>query len=66
MVISGKPGSVLDRLVAVIDEIGWFGTLLLLHKDWDRPDLHRRSMRLPAERVMPKFRAYLAEREAAD
>jgi hypothetical protein len=27
------------------DEIGWFGTLLLTHKDWnDNPEFHRRSM----------------------
>ena len=32
-----------------------FGTLLLTHKDWDRPDMHKRSMSLLAEQVMPKL-----------
>jgi hypothetical protein len=33
MVISGSPRRVLDQLVALVDELGWFGTLLLTHKD---------------------------------
>lgn len=59
MVISGGPDRVLDQLVALVDEVGWFGTLLLTHKDWDRPELHKRSMRLLAEQVMPRFRRHL-------
>jgi hypothetical protein len=34
MVIHGSPKRVLDQLVA-LDELGYFGTLLLTHKDWD-------------------------------
>lgn len=65
MVISGGPRLVLDQLVALIDEIGGFGTLLLTHKDWDQPALHRRSMRLLAEQVMPKLRQHAAALPAA-
>lgn len=59
MVISGSPNRVLDQLVALVDTVGWFGTLLLTHKDWEQPDLHRRSMRLMAEQVMPRLRQHL-------
>jgi alkanesulfonate monooxygenase SsuD/methylene tetrahydromethanopterin reductase-like flavin-dependent oxidoreductase (luciferase family) len=55
MVISGSPETVLERLVALVDEIGWFGTLLVTHKDWDNAKLHRKSMRLLAERVLPRL-----------
>jgi len=62
----GKPDTVLDQLVAMVDEIGWFGTLLLTHKDWnDNRELHRRSMRLFAERVMPRFRKHTTDLKAA-
>jgi alkanesulfonate monooxygenase SsuD/methylene tetrahydromethanopterin reductase-like flavin-dependent oxidoreductase (luciferase family) len=59
MVISGGPNKVLDQLVALVDEVGWFGTLLMTHKDWDQPALHQKSMRLMAEQVMPRFRRHL-------
>jgi alkanesulfonate monooxygenase SsuD/methylene tetrahydromethanopterin reductase-like flavin-dependent oxidoreductase (luciferase family) len=59
MVIHGSPRTVLDRLVALVDELGYFGTLLLTHKDWDKPSLHQRSMRLLAEEVMPKLRRHV-------
>ena len=66
MVISGSPRRVLDRLIALVDELGWFGTLLVTHKDWDRADLHRASMRLIAEQVMPKLGQHMATRQAAE
>ena len=66
MVMHGKPSTVLDRLVAMVDEIGWFGTLLLTHKDWDKPELHRRSMRLFAEQVMPKLQNHMTSLKAAE
>jgi alkanesulfonate monooxygenase SsuD/methylene tetrahydromethanopterin reductase-like flavin-dependent oxidoreductase (luciferase family) len=66
MVVHGKPATVVDRLVALVDEVGWFGTLLLTHKDWDRPDLHRRSMRLFAEQVAPKLQSHMASLKAAE
>jgi alkanesulfonate monooxygenase SsuD/methylene tetrahydromethanopterin reductase-like flavin-dependent oxidoreductase (luciferase family) len=66
MVMSGSPARVLDQLVALVDEIGWFGTLLLTHKDWDEPALHRRSMRLLAEQVVPRLRQHMQTRQAAE
>ena len=66
MVMHGSPKRVLDQLVALVDEVGYFGTLLLTHKDWDKPDLHKRSMVLLAEQVMPKLRQHLENRQAAE
>jgi alkanesulfonate monooxygenase SsuD/methylene tetrahydromethanopterin reductase-like flavin-dependent oxidoreductase (luciferase family) len=66
MLISGSPRSVLDQLVAVVDELGYFGTLLVTQKDWDDRELHKRSMRLLAQEVMPKLRAHAKGRQAAE
>lgn len=66
MVIHGSPKRVLDQLVALVDEVGFFGTLLLTHKDWDKPDLHKRSMTLLAEQVMPRLRQHLGALQAAE
>jgi len=66
MLISGSPKRVLEQLVALVDDLGPFGTLLVTHKDWDDKALHKRSMRLIAEEVMPKLRSYVADRAAAE
>jgi alkanesulfonate monooxygenase SsuD/methylene tetrahydromethanopterin reductase-like flavin-dependent oxidoreductase (luciferase family) len=66
MVISGSPRRVLDGLVAVTDQLGGFGTLLVTHKDWDEPALHRHSMRLLAEQVMPRLRQHVGSLRAAE
>ena len=55
MIIAGSPSRVLDQLVALREEIGDFGTLLMAGHDWDRPALWQRSMELLATRVMPRF-----------
>jgi alkanesulfonate monooxygenase SsuD/methylene tetrahydromethanopterin reductase-like flavin-dependent oxidoreductase (luciferase family) len=59
-VIAGSPSRVLDQLVALRDEIGHFGTLLMTGHDWDEPALWRRSMELLANDVMPRFRRHAA------
>jgi alkanesulfonate monooxygenase SsuD/methylene tetrahydromethanopterin reductase-like flavin-dependent oxidoreductase (luciferase family) len=58
LVIAGNPRRVLDQLVALRDEVGHFGTLLMGGHDWDQPKLWRRSMELLATEVMPKFAAH--------
>ena len=45
----------LEQLVALREETGHFGTLLMGGHDWDRPEMWRRSMELLATQVMPKF-----------
>ena len=49
-IIAGSPRRVLDQLVALRDETGHFGTLLMGGHDWDQPALWRRSMELLAHR----------------
>jgi alkanesulfonate monooxygenase SsuD/methylene tetrahydromethanopterin reductase-like flavin-dependent oxidoreductase (luciferase family) len=66
MVISGGPRRVLDKLVALVDELGQFGTLLVTHKDWDKPTLHRNSMRLIAEQVLPQLAQHMSTLAAAE
>ena len=58
MIIAGSPRTVLDQLVALRDEVGHFGTLLMAGHDWDQPKLWRRSMELLATEVMPEFSAH--------
>ncbi len=53
--ICGTAPAVLDRLVALREEIGPFGTLLIGMHDWEDPELCRRSMRRLAEEVLPPF-----------
>ena len=55
LIIAGSPMQVLDQLVALRDETGHFGTLLMGGHDWDQPRLWRRSMELLATEVMPRF-----------
>jgi alkanesulfonate monooxygenase SsuD/methylene tetrahydromethanopterin reductase-like flavin-dependent oxidoreductase (luciferase family) len=60
MIIAGSPRRVLDQLVALREETGHFGTLLMAGHDWDQPKLWRRSMELLATDVMPKFSAHVS------
>lgn len=61
MVMSGSPKTVLDKLVAFVDDVGGpFGTLLATQKDWDQPAIHKRSMELLQNDVMPKLRQHCA------
>src|SRR3990172_1193250 len=60
LIIAGNPRRVLDQLVALRDETGHFGTLLMGGHDWDQPKLWRRSMGLLAREVMPKFARHAA------
>jgi alkanesulfonate monooxygenase SsuD/methylene tetrahydromethanopterin reductase-like flavin-dependent oxidoreductase (luciferase family) len=58
--IHGSPRSVLDKLVALRERIGPFGTLLKIGLDWSGRNeaWEREGMRLLAEEVMPKFRQH--------
>jgi alkanesulfonate monooxygenase SsuD/methylene tetrahydromethanopterin reductase-like flavin-dependent oxidoreductase (luciferase family) len=65
-VIYGSPATFLDKLVALRDEAGPFGTLLMTGLDWSGPNRawERESMRLLAQEVMPKFRQHIAAKAA--
>ncbi len=64
-VIAGSPKRVLERLVALREECGHFGTLLMTGHDWDKPLLWRRSMELLATEVMPRFSRHAGAAAAA-
>jgi limonene 1,2-monooxygenase len=52
--IVGDPAEVTDRLQRLRDEVGGFGTLLVIGQEWDPRPARTRSMRLLAERVLPR------------
>jgi len=60
MMIAGSPRTVLDRLIALGDQVGPFGTLVMTAHDWDDGPLWRRSMVLLAEDVMPRLARHAA------
>ena len=62
-VIYGSPKTFLE-LVALREEAGPFGTLLMTGLDWSgaNRDWERESMRLLAQEVMPKFRQHVEAR----
>jgi alkanesulfonate monooxygenase SsuD/methylene tetrahydromethanopterin reductase-like flavin-dependent oxidoreductase (luciferase family) len=53
----GSPATVADKLHAIYEEVGGFGTLLLFCFDYaENPEAWRRSMELLAREVMPRFK----------
>ncbi len=52
-VIAGSAKTVTDRLVALVDRLGPFGTLVTVGHDWDEAGTWQESMRMLAEDVMP-------------
>lgn len=57
IVIRGTVNEVVDRILAMHEVVGDFGTLLYCGKDWTDVGLSRRSMELMAEKVMPAVNA---------
>jgi alkanesulfonate monooxygenase SsuD/methylene tetrahydromethanopterin reductase-like flavin-dependent oxidoreductase (luciferase family) len=59
-VIFGSPQTVLEKLTALRDGAGPFGSLLMTGVDWSGPNQawERQSMRLLAKEVMPRFTQY--------
>jgi alkanesulfonate monooxygenase SsuD/methylene tetrahydromethanopterin reductase-like flavin-dependent oxidoreductase (luciferase family) len=56
IVIAGRPATVTEQLLAVREQVGPFGTLVLTGLDWDDKALWQRSMALMANEVMPALR----------
>lgn len=52
-IIAGDVDEVLRRLLAMIDETGTFGTLVLMSYDWDDKESWLHSMELFAKELMP-------------
>ena len=55
LVIAGTPDQVANRILALREEVGPFGTLLYTGHDWASEELSRRSMELMANEVMPRL-----------
>ena len=55
LVIHGSPARVADKIRALKEEVGEFGTLLYAGVDWKDPTLARDSMVLMAEKVLPQL-----------
>ncbi|MBK8960193.1 MAG: LLM class flavin-dependent oxidoreductase [Proteobacteria bacterium] len=61
LVICGTPAQVAERILALRDEVGEFGTLVYAGHDWEDVALSRRSMELMAREVMPMVNRALGE-----
>ena len=55
MLTWGSPAAVLDRLVWLREMVGDFGTLVMTANEWHDLEIDKHSMRLLAEKVMPRF-----------
>ncbi len=60
-VIAGSPATVLDRLVALREEVGPFGHLLMAGLDWSGVNAawEAETMKRLAQEVMPKLRQHV-------
>ena len=63
--IYGTVNHVVDRLLALREEIGDFGEIVYAGMDWVDPALAKRSMQLMAEQVMPRVNAAIGKSAAA-
>jgi alkanesulfonate monooxygenase SsuD/methylene tetrahydromethanopterin reductase-like flavin-dependent oxidoreductase (luciferase family) len=59
-IIAGDVETVLNRLLAMIEEVGRFGTLVLMGYDWDDKPSWIRSMELFARELMPRLNKAMA------
>ena len=55
MVIAGSPETVVEKLAALRQRVGPFGTLLAAFHEWDDPMLWQSSMALLARQVAPRL-----------
>ena len=63
--IHGSPNKIVDRILALREEIGDFGEIVYAGMDWVDPALEKRSMTLMAEQVMPRVNAAIGKSAAA-
>ena len=64
-VIHGSVNKVVDKLLALREEIGDFGEIVYAGMDWVDPALAQRSMQLMAEQVLPRVNAAIGKSAAA-
>ncbi len=61
LVIHGSVNKVVDRILALREQIGDFGEIVYAGMDWVDPALAKRSMQLMAEEVMPRVNAAIGK-----
>ena len=66
LVIAGSPKTVARKLAEVREDVGPFETLIISHHDWVHKDLWRRHMELVAKDMMPRLRAEVGWKDAAE
>jgi hypothetical protein len=59
-IIAGDVDCVLERLLAMMEETGRFGTLVLMGYDWDDKPSWVHSMELFARELMPRLNKAVA------
>ena len=64
-VIHGSPATVTEKILALREEIGDFGTLVYAAHDWADKARMKASMRLMADEVMPRVNAAIDRRQAS-
>ena len=62
-IIAGDVDEVLERLLAMIEETGPFGTLILMSYDWDDKESWLHSMELFQNELMPALNKALCGTE---
>jgi alkanesulfonate monooxygenase SsuD/methylene tetrahydromethanopterin reductase-like flavin-dependent oxidoreductase (luciferase family) len=63
--IFGTVNQIVDRILALREEIGDFGEIVYAGMDWVDPALEKRSMQLMAEQVLPRVNAAIGKSAAA-
>jgi hypothetical protein len=63
-IIAGDVDEVLRRLLALIEETGAFGTLVLMSYDWDDKASWLRSVELFAKELMPALNKAICGKSA--
>ena len=61
----GTVNKVVDKILALREQVGDFGELVYAGMDWVDPKLEKRSMELMAEQVMPRVNAAIAKEKPA-
>ena len=57
--IVGTADTVLARLIELVDELGPFGTLVMVSHDWDESGLSQGSMRRLARDILPQLKQHV-------
>ncbi len=65
LVLYGTVNQVVDKILALREEIGDFGELVYAGMDWVDPALGKRSLQLMAEEVMPRVNAAIKKSAVA-